>query len=190
MIPRWLPNALSLARIGLVPVWLGLAFAERAHVLEGARHNRWPIVILLIVLGATDVVDGQLARRFCLESNFGATLDAVADKLATFVGVTFLAFFAWPAFTALPVWLWAVLLARDALLGTGWICVWLKHRAVHVKHEWHGRIGSLLLFAMVVAASAGAPVWVITLGAVIELALIIPGTWAYMREGWRQLTQA
>jgi phosphatidylglycerophosphate synthase len=187
MIPRWLPNALTVSRIGLVPVWLALAFTARNRALDGEGIDRLPIVLLLIVLGATDVADGLLARRFALATNFGAMLDAVADKLATFVGTTFLTFFAAPAFTALPVWLWVALLSRDALLGTGWLCVWARHREVHVKHEWHGRLAALVLFALVVAASAAAPAWVVTLASFAVLALVVPGTWAYMREGWRQL---
>ncbi|MBL8951303.1 MAG: hypothetical protein JNK82_11030, partial [Myxococcaceae bacterium] len=102
--------------------------------------------------------------------------------------VTFLTFLAAPAFTPLPLWLWVALVLRDALLGTGWVCVWLKHRAVHVKHEWHGRAATLLLFATVVAASARAPFALIVLGSAGVLALVVPGTWAYLKEGWRQLT--
>ncbi len=187
-MPRWLPNALTLARIGLVPVWLALALSMRGRALDGGEVHRLPMVLLLLAIGATDVVDGLLARRFKLETNLGATLDAVADKLASFVAVTFLTFMATPAFTPLPVWLWVALLARDALLGTGWLCVWLKHREVHVKHEWHGRSATLLLFAIVVAAAAGAPRGLVSLGCAVVLALVVPGTWAYMREGWRQLT--
>jgi cardiolipin synthase len=188
VIPRWLPNALTLARIGLVPVWLGLAFAMRNRVLEGGTAKQWPMVVLLLVIGATDVVDGVLARRFGLSTNLGATLDAVADKLASFVAVTFLTFLAVPAFTPLPLWLWLALFVRDALLGTGWICVWLKHREVHVKHEWHGRAATLLMFCLVVAATAGAPYRFVAFGSGVVLVLVVPGTWAYMREGWRQLT--
>src|SRR5688572_8423479 len=106
MVPAWLPNALSSLRIALVPAWLALAVIERARALDGEEVRRLPVVLLLLVLGATDMIDGQLARRFHLESNLGATLDATADKLATFVGTTFLAFFAAPAFTAVPWWLW------------------------------------------------------------------------------------
>src|SRR5690349_9487227 len=115
MVPRWLPNALSLMRIGLVPVWLALALTERAHALDGAPVRRIPVAVLLIIIGATDMIDGWMARRFNLATNLGATLDAVADKLASFVGVTFLTFFAAPAFTPLPVWLWIALFGRDAL---------------------------------------------------------------------------
>jgi cardiolipin synthase (CMP-forming) len=190
MVPAWLPNALSMTRIALVPAWLALAVTERARALDGEDARRLPVVLLLLVLGATDMIDGQLARRFHLESNFGATLDATADKLATFAGTTFLAFFAAPAFTPVPWWLWLALLVRDMLLGVGYLAVWLRHRAVHVEHRWHGRLGTLVLFGVVVAATAKAPPVVVTLGALTAFALVVPGTVAYMREGWRQLTTA
>src|SRR5688572_23818685 len=102
-MPRWLPNALTIARIGLVPVWLAMALSMRSRALDGIEVNRLPMVLLLLVIGATDIVDGILARRFKLATNLGATLDAVADKLASFVAVTFLTFMAVPAFTPLPV---------------------------------------------------------------------------------------
>jgi cardiolipin synthase len=182
-----LPNLLSLLRIALLPAWLALAFFERGRALQDLPVHRLPVLALMLVIGATDVLDGFIARRFHLTSNFGATLDAVADKLATFLAVTFLAFFATPAFTPLPVWLWLALVARDVLLGAGWITVWLKHRVVHVEHRWHGRAATLLLFLVVLAAFAGAPALPVTLGAAAVLALVVPGTWDYLHEGWRQL---
>lgn len=186
-MPRWLPNALSVLRIALVPAWLALAFVERARALDGADVRRLPLVALLLLIGATDLLDGLLARRFKLATNLGATLDAVADKLATAAAVTFLAFLAPPAFTPLPVWLWAALLARDLLLGAGFLTVWLRHRAVEVEHRWHGRLATLLLFATVVAACAAAPPALVAAGALLVTALVVPGTLAYLREGWRQL---
>ena len=57
-----------------------------------------------------------------------------------------------------------------------------------MKHEWHGRAATLLLFATVVGAAAGAAPLAVNLGSAVVLALVVPGTWAYLREGWRQLT--
>jgi phosphatidylglycerophosphate synthase len=50
VIPRWLPNALSVLRIALVPVWLVLALAE--------PPRRVALIALLLVIGATDMLDG------------------------------------------------------------------------------------------------------------------------------------
>jgi cardiolipin synthase len=186
-MPRWFPNALTSLRIALVPTWLWLAFLERAHALRGVHVERGVLIALLLIVGATDVADGLIARRYHLESNVGATLDAIADKLAGFAAATFLTFFAWPAFTALPVWLWAVLVARDVLLGIGWVTVFAKHRTVHVEHRWHGRLSTLLLFVLVLAATAAAPPAVVSALAVVVLVLTVPGTLVYLREGFRQL---
>jgi cardiolipin synthase (CMP-forming) len=185
---RTLPNILTLLRIGLLPAWLALAALERTHALEGAPVHRGPVLLLMLLIGLTDFCDGLIARRWHLETNLGAMLDAVADKLASFLAVTFLAFFAAPAFTPLPVWLWAALFGRDLLLGTGYVTVWLKHRAVRVAHRWHGRAATFLLFVIVVAAFAGAPRPLVTLASLVVVALVVPGTWVYMREGWHQLT--
>ncbi|MBL8949337.1 MAG: CDP-alcohol phosphatidyltransferase family protein, partial [Myxococcaceae bacterium] len=85
---------MTFARIGLVPVWLALAFSMRSRALDGADVHRLPLVLLVLLIGATDMIDGFLARRFQLATNLGATLDAVADKLASFAAVTFLTFLA------------------------------------------------------------------------------------------------
>lgn len=179
MIPRWLPNALSVLRIALVPGWLLLA------LMEPPRRS-W-LIALLLIIGGTDMVDGLLARRFALATNAGATLDAVADKLATVVAVTFLAFGGRSAFTALPMWLWAVLMARDLLLAIGFAVVWGHHRKVQVEHRWHGRLATLVLFLTVVAAMAAMPPTLVNLGALAVCLLVIPGTLDYVSEGLRQL---
>jgi CDP-diacylglycerol--glycerol-3-phosphate 3-phosphatidyltransferase len=190
VMPRWLPNALSFLRIALVPLWLALALVERTRVLGGEPPRHVALVGLLLIVGATDMLDGFLARRFGLATNLGATLDAVADKLATVTAVTFLSFFAPPGFTAFPVWAWAALLARDVVLGVGFVLVWRRHRTVKVEHRWHGRLSTLLLFVTVVAACAGAPSAAIVIGAAAVVALVVPGTVDYVREGLRQLRAA
>ena len=186
-VPRWLPNALSALRIALVPVWLVLAIAERARALEGFEVRRLPLLAVLGVIGLTDVLDGQLARRFGLASHLGAVLDAVADKLATLTAVTFLAFFAAPAFTPLPLWLWAALLARDAALLIGYLTLRARRRPIDASHLWEGRVATLLLFTLVVSACAAAPARWVAAGALGICALVAAGTWQYLARGLASL---
>lgn len=185
-MPRWVPNAISIVRIALVPLWLWLALSARASVEQGGDFARWPLVLVLLVGGASDALDGMLARRFGLTTNLGATLDALADKLAQVVAVTFLTFLGPPLFTPLPWWLWATLVLRDGLLSFGWLAVWLRHRAVKVVHHWHGKVSSLLSFALIVAATAKLQSVAVSVGAAIVVAIVIPGTLLYLRTGWRQ----
>lgn len=177
-MPRWVPNAISLLRIALVPVWLLFAFGSRRPL---------PLLATLALLGASDVLDGVLARRYHLVTNLGATLDAVADKLAQVATVTFLTWSADPHFTALPQWLWWALLGRDLLLGAGWLTVWQRRGRVRADHRWYGKAASLLLFVLVATSIAHGPQPLVELLSAAAVALILIGTAGYLTFGWRQL---
>ena len=79
-IIRHIPNALTVGRIVLTLIFLGLIVyapktgqAKPANLLLGA-------FILFVVTGLTDIVDGYLARKFEVTSKFGRTMDPLADK--------------------------------------------------------------------------------------------------------------
>ncbi|MFV0315738.1 MAG: CDP-alcohol phosphatidyltransferase family protein [Microthrixaceae bacterium] len=73
-----LPNLITLIRLACIPVFLWLLFG---------RDLRWQAALLLAVLGATDWVDGFVARRFGQVSNFGKMFDPTVDRLLMIVGV-------------------------------------------------------------------------------------------------------
>src|SRR5688572_9157758 len=113
-IPRWLPNAITAVRILLVPVWGVLAeLSRQAFDTTGPEPYRtWSVVVLLLI-GASDLVDGFLARSFALTSRTGATLDAVADKLVQVCLLTFFTLRGPPAYTAIPLWFLLLVFGRD-----------------------------------------------------------------------------
>ena len=67
-----IPNLLSLVRLALIPVIIWLYCEKQQYGLA---------VIIVILSGLTDVLDGFIARRFNMTSEFGKILDPVADKL-------------------------------------------------------------------------------------------------------------
>src|SRR5487761_349232 len=69
-----LPNALTLGRLAVIPVFIVLM------VQAGDAHT-WPAGLLFGVAGVTDQIDGFLARRWRVESRFGAIADPLADRL-------------------------------------------------------------------------------------------------------------
>ena len=73
-----IPNVITVVRLLCLPVFLWLLFDE---------ENRAAAAWLLGVLGATDFVDGYIARHFNQVSELGKILDPVADRLLFFVGV-------------------------------------------------------------------------------------------------------
>jgi cardiolipin synthase (CMP-forming) len=103
------PNVLSALRLVGVPVFLWLILTER----DG------PALLVLMLSGVTDYLDGKIARRFGLVSKVGALLDPVADRLYI---LTTLLGLAWR--DVIPWWLVAVLLAREAFGGA--VLLWLR----------------------------------------------------------------
>jgi CDP-diacylglycerol--glycerol-3-phosphate 3-phosphatidyltransferase len=69
-----LPNALTVARLVLIPVFVVLLLAA-----DGGHS--WPAAIVFGVAGVTDQIDGFLARRWHVESRFGTFADPLADRL-------------------------------------------------------------------------------------------------------------
>jgi cardiolipin synthase (CMP-forming) len=73
-VRRRLPNALTIARIVLIPVYVWLIVT-----CDGGRS--WPAALVFGVAGVTDQIDGFLARRWHVESAFGKIADPLADRL-------------------------------------------------------------------------------------------------------------
>ncbi len=96
------PNVISLLRLALVPVFAVL-------IVQG--EDVWALTVLA-VSGASDWLDGVVARRFDQVSRLGTVLDPAADRL--FILVTLVAL-VWR--DVIPVWLALVLVTRDVLLA-------------------------------------------------------------------------
>jgi cardiolipin synthase len=97
-----LPNAVSALRLLGVPLFLWLVLGPEADVLA---------VLLLMVSGFTDWLDGYLARRLHQTSKLGEILDPVADRLYILAVVIGLALR-----DIIPWWVALILPARDAFL--------------------------------------------------------------------------
>ena len=77
-----LPNIITLSRIGLIPVFVGLFYLQ-PNYLEG-EPLAWinnSLVAIFVLISSTDFLDGLLARKLNQISDLGAFLDPVADKL-------------------------------------------------------------------------------------------------------------
>lgn len=96
-------NALTLARLLSVPFFAWLLVSS-----ESDASLRTPAALLFLVAAATDLVDGELARRRNLVTSFGKIADPIADKALTgtaLVGLSWLG--------AIPWWVTAVIVGRE-----------------------------------------------------------------------------
>jgi cardiolipin synthase len=174
-----IPNALSAARLAGVPVFLWLVLGPRT-----ATADYWAVV-LLIVAGATDWLDGKIARALNQGSRLGQVLDPAADRLyiaATIVALAVRAIIPW--------WLVAVLALRELVVG-GALAV-LKRRVGFstLQVSLVGKAATLcLLYAFPLLFLGDHPGWGGTLARVIGWAFAIWGTVLYWWAAMLYLVQ-
>lgn len=161
-----LPNLICILRIILaVPVvWT---------LVEG--HFAWTLGLFFVAAGS-DGLDGYLAKRFAWMSEAGKVLDPVADKLllvSVFVTLTLLGM--------VPLWLAAVAVARDVVIGIGaGVYKWL-FGPLEGQPTMPSKINTVLQLAYVLAVVAAAatavvPGWlVIALGAAVFVTSAVSG---------------
>jgi cardiolipin synthase (CMP-forming) len=165
-----LPNLITLARLGLVPVIIAMISA-----------GRWPTACLIfIVAGLSDAVDGWLAKTFSLHTELGAYLDPVADK-ALLVSI----YVALSVYGAVPSWLTIAVVARDVMIIGALIISWLMNRPVAIRPLWISKANTAAQIAFA-AAVLGAKAFQFTLGpwfiisAVAVAALTLASLAAYL----------
>src|SRR3954465_15264183 len=169
-----LPNALTVGRLLLIPVFVAL-------MVKAGDSLSWPAGILFAVAGATDQIDGFLARRWRVESRFGKIADPLADRLLIDAAVILLV-----AYGRLP---WAGLVvigARDLLLLVGW--QGLTPRGVDIDVNVLGKTATWLLYLgigcrIVTHDHTSWPLWIfwIGLGGAVVAAMF------YVRDAWKEL---
>ncbi|MGH2933539.1 MAG: CDP-alcohol phosphatidyltransferase family protein [Gaiellaceae bacterium] len=169
-----LPNALTLGRLALIPFFVAL-------MIQAGDAHTWPAGILFGVAGATDQVDGFIARAWHVESRFGKIADPLADRLMIDAAVILLV-----AYGRLPWAALAIILARDLLLLAGWRV--LAPRGIDLDVNMLGKAATWILYLsvgcrIVTADATSWPLWLfwIGLGGAVAAAML------YVREARKAL---
>ena len=169
-----IPNALTVARLALIPVFVVL-------MVRAGHRPSWPAGVVFGVAGITDQVDGFLARRWQVESHFGKLADPLADRLMIDAAVILLF-----AYDRLP---WAglvVILGRDLVLLAG--SVSLVPRGLEIDVNLVGKAATWILYAAIFfrIVTHKATEWPLDLfWAGIALALVA-GVF-YIATAWREV---
>jgi CDP-diacylglycerol---glycerol-3-phosphate 3-phosphatidyltransferase len=171
-----LPNALTIARLALIPIFVAL-------MLTADGGHSWPAGIVFGVAGVTDQIDGFLARRWHVESDFGRIFDPLADRLMIDAAVILLFVqdhMPWPGVV--------VILGRDLLLLAGYKTI--APSGYEVKVNFLGKAATWLLYAgigflIVTHPSTQWPYWIFWTGLVLAvIAGVMYGITAW-KEGKR-----
>jgi cardiolipin synthase (CMP-forming) len=173
---RWLPNAISMLRIVLV-----------APILLFIVQGRYELaLVLFLVAGFSDGVDGFLAKRFGWGSRLGALLDPVADKLliaGSFITLVIVG--------QVPLWLAAVVIARDVVILGGALAYSFLVAPVEGEPTRISKLNTALelLFILFVLSRAAfewpAAISITVLGAAVLVTVVVSGidyVWSWTRR--------
>ncbi len=127
------PNLITLVRLACIPVYVWLLFGA---------HRQTASALLLAVLGATDWIDGYVARRFDQVSTVGKIMDPVADRVLVVTAVITIT-----VHGAVPVWFGVATLAREVVVSAA-VLLLASLGAARIDVLWVGKAGTFaLMFA-------------------------------------------
>ena len=171
-----IPNILTIGRLILIPVFVVL-------LLTSDGGHSWPAAIVFGVAGLTDQIDGWLARRWRVESEFGKIADPLADRLMIDAAVVLL----WNA-GRLP-WVALAIPARDLALIAGYKLV--VGRGYELAVNFAGKAATWLLYAslafiMVTPDGTGWPLWLFWTGFALAAVSLV----GYLLKARREVVEA
>ncbi len=132
-----LPNKITMLRVIMIPFF---AFFMLTDVVEGSKYIA---VAIFIVASLTDTLDGFIARKYNLVSNFGKFMDPLADKLL--VSTALICFVSIPD-NPMPVWGVIVIISREFIIS-GFRLV-AANEGIVLAASWWGKIKTTVQMVM------------------------------------------
>lgn len=102
-----LPNKLTILRMIMVPFFVAFLLLSDSY-----EYFKWIALVIFAVASLTDMLDGKIARKYNLVTNFGKFMDPLADKLlvcSALIGLT--------AMGMIPAWMTIVIIAREFIIS-------------------------------------------------------------------------
>ena len=131
-----LANKLTMLRVVMIPAFLLVLF------LAPEPMNRYIAVIIFIVASLTDMLDGKIARKYNMVSNFGKFMDPLADKLLVMSALVSMV-----ALKDLAAWVVIVILAREFAI-TGFRTLAMEANIV-MAASWWGKVKTTTQMIMI-----------------------------------------
>lgn len=132
---KHVPNILTMCRFVLVP-FIFISIVEKNYVAA---------FVFLTISGATDVLDGFIARKFNFITNFGKLIDPLSDK-ATQVSVLA----ALCIENIIPLWILFIVFLKEIIMIAG--ASFLYGKELVVSSKWYGKLSTVLFYAAIVAS--------------------------------------
>ena len=175
-----LPNKLTILRVIMVPFFVLFMLTD-----IGGPANKWISLILFVVASLTDLLDGKIARKYNLVTNFGKFMDPLADKLLVCSAMICLI-----EMNKLDAWIVIVIISREFIIS-GFRLVASDSGVVIAASYW-GKFKTVFQMAMIIVLIADLGGFFDMLGTVlvwVALALTIISLLDYVFKNKQVLTQ-
>ena len=147
-----LPNLLTMFRMVLIPVFVSFLFYQKFG---------WALIVFMLA-GVTDGLDGLLARRFNQKSQLGTILDPIADKLLLVTSFIVLSLPTispqpLPRHFPVPFWVTAAVISRDVFIIVGAVAINIVTGFRRFRPSWLGKISTfvqILSIALILVAAS------------------------------------
>ena len=107
-----IPNKLTVLRVILVPIFILVAYIGIPGAILGISNTFWVMNIIFIIASITDKLDGSIARKHNLVTDFGKFLDPIADKILVLSALIMLV-----EYGKIPAWIPIIVLSREFLVS-------------------------------------------------------------------------
>ncbi len=107
-----LPNKLTIFRVILIPFFLVFLLLPELPFLPSPQWGSWIALAIFVIASFTDMLDGKIARKYNLITDFGKFMDPLADKL-----LVCSALIALIELGRIPAWMVIVIIAREFIIS-------------------------------------------------------------------------
>lgn len=128
------PNILTIIRIILIPFFVFLFFSDLPHNMSFA-------LVIFIIAGMTDVLDGFIARRFNLVSDVGKVLDPLADKMMLLSVLICLT-----STGLVPLWILILIMLKEMVMIYGGVYLYFSNTQIIIPSNKYGKLGTLMFY--------------------------------------------
>jgi CDP-diacylglycerol--glycerol-3-phosphate 3-phosphatidyltransferase len=105
-------NKLTIARFVIIPLMLVVINIDFEINIVNLELGEFIFLLMFVIAGFTDYLDGYLARKYNMVTNLGKFLDPIADKMLVATGLAYLV-----SIQAVPVWIFIVIISREFLMS-------------------------------------------------------------------------
>ncbi len=155
-----LPNKLTIFRVILIPFFVVLL------LFDITAYDKWIALAIFIIASLTDFLDGHIARKYNLVTNFGKFMDPLADKLLVCSAMICLV-----ELSRIPAWVVIVIIAREFIIS-GFRLVASDNGVVIAASYW-GKFKTVFQMVMICLMIADLPPLALVTQIVMWVALVL-----------------